>query len=173
MPAQAVFNAIIQRFQAAGEKTGWTYILIPEKEVLKMHSADRKGFRVKGFLENVPIDKTSVMPMGGGEMILAINAGMRKALALPIGATIKVRLSKDETVIAIAPDLLTCLADDPKALAFFESLSPSHQKYFSKWVEDAKTETTRTRRLAQAVEGLSRKMDYGTMLRWTRDERSK
>jgi hypothetical protein len=171
MSTQTDFFAIIQRFGSQGEKTGWTYITIPEKEALKMHSADRKGFRVKGFLQDYPIAQVALMPMGEGEFVLPINAAMRKGLAMPLGARIRVRLSKDESKLTIAPDLIACLEDEPKALAFFESLAASHQKYFSKWIDEAKTEATRTKRLAQVVEGLSRKMDYGTMIRWGREQR--
>lgn len=171
MSSQTDFFAIIQRFGSLGEKTGWTYITIPEKEALKMHSADRKGFRVKGFLQDFPITQVALMPMGEGEFVLPINATMRKGLGKPLGSKIRVQLSKDESKLTIAADLMACLEDEPTALAFFESLAPSHQKYFSKWIEEAKTDATRTRRLAQVVEGLSRKMDYGTMIRWGREER--
>jgi len=68
-------------------------------------------------------------------------------------------------------DLLACLEDEPEAMAFFQSLAASHRKYFSKWIDDAKTDATRTKRLVQAVEGLKRKMDYGTMIRWGREQK--
>jgi uncharacterized protein YdeI (YjbR/CyaY-like superfamily) len=96
---------------------------------------------------------------------------MRRGLAKPLGAKIRVQLSKDTSKLTIASDLLACLEDEPSALSFFESLAPSHQKYFSKWIEEAKTEATRTKRLAQVIEGLSRKMDYGTMIRWGREQK--
>jgi hypothetical protein len=172
MNLQTDFIANIQRFSNMGEKTGWTYISIPEKEALKMHSTDRKGFRVKGFLQDFPIAQVALMPMGEGEFVLPINAGMRKGLGATLGSKIRVQLSKDESKLTIAADLLTCLEDEPTAAAFFESLAPSHQKYFSKWIDDAKTEATRTKRLAQVVEGLSRKMDYGTMIRWGREKKN-
>jgi hypothetical protein len=171
MSTETDFEAIIQRFGRLGEKTGWTYITIPEKEALKMHHADRKGFRVKGWLAELAIAQVALMPMGAGEFVLPINAAMRKGLAKPLGAKIRVRLSKDTSKLTIASDLLTCLEDEPEAKSFFESLAPSHQKYFSKWIDEAKTEATRTKRLAQAVEGLCRKMDYGTMIRWGREQK--
>ncbi|MCC6760196.1 MAG: DUF1905 domain-containing protein [Chitinophagaceae bacterium] len=171
MKPQVTFSAVLQRFQQMGEKTGWTYIVVPEEMSLQLHSADRKGYRVKGLLNEVPIAQVALMPMGEGEMILPVNANMRKQLQQPVGATIQVRLSKDDTELSIAADLLACLEDEPEAMAFFQSLAASHRKYFSKWIDDAKTDATRTKRLVQAVEGLKRKLDYGTMIRWGREQK--
>jgi uncharacterized protein YdeI (YjbR/CyaY-like superfamily) len=109
--------------------------------------------------------------MGEGDYVLPINAAMRKQLKMPVGEKIRVQLSKDDSPLTIAADLLMCLEDEPQALAFFKTLAPSHQKYFSKWVDDAKTEATRAKRIAQAVEGLKRKMDYGSMIRWGRENK--
>ncbi|WP_262919566.1 YdeI/OmpD-associated family protein [Niabella hibiscisoli] len=45
-------------------------------------------------------------------------------------------------------------------------MAPSHQNYFSKWIDDAKTDATKTKRIAQALFGLNNKMDYGQMIRY-------
>ena len=164
------FSAPLQRFNEQGEKTGWFYIQIPAEVAVKMHPADKKVFRVKGWLNEMPIKQVALMPMGEGDYILPVNATMRKQLKLPLGAIIQLRLCEDVSAIAIAADLLACLEDEPEASAFFESLAPSHKKYFSKWIEDAKTLPTRTKRLTQAVEGLSHKMDFGTMIKWGRTQ---
>ena len=47
----------------------------------------------------------------------------------------------------------------------FKTLAKSHQNYFSKWIESAKTEGTKTKRIALAVNALSKQWDYGTMIR--------
>ena len=60
---------------------------------------------------------------------------------------------------------MECLQDEPSALAFFKSKPASHQRYFSKWIESAKTEATKTKRIAMAVSSLAKQMDYGEMLR--------
>ncbi|RYD71709.1 MAG: hypothetical protein EOP53_23195, partial [Sphingobacteriales bacterium] len=43
--------------------------------------------------------------------------------------------------------------------------------YYSKWIESAKTEPTKTKRIAIVVSGLARHMDYGAMLREQRDNK--
>ncbi|MCH5689032.1 YdeI/OmpD-associated family protein [Niabella sp. W65] len=56
----------------------------------------------------------------------------------------------------------------PACKSVFASLAPSHQNYFSKWIDDAKTDATKTKRIAQALFGLNNKMDYGQMIRYHR-----
>ena len=42
-----------------------------------------------------------------------------------------------------------------KALEAFERFSPSHRKEYVEWITDAKTEDTRNKRLATAVEWIA------------------
>ena len=42
-----------------------------------------------------------------------------------------------------------------KARIIFESFSPSHKREYLEWITDAKTETTRNKRIAQSVEWIS------------------
>ena len=42
-----------------------------------------------------------------------------------------------------------------KAVANFESLSPSHRREYIEWITEAKTETTREKRIATALEWLA------------------
>lgn len=60
---------------------------------------------------------------------------------------------KKEMVI---PDyLITELNKSPKAQEVFTAFSYSHKKEYVEWLEEAKTETTRNKRLAQAIEWIS------------------
>jgi uncharacterized protein YdeI (YjbR/CyaY-like superfamily) len=78
---------------------------------------------------------------------------------------LKVQLTEDKSDFKFNKDFIDCLNDDPAARKYFESLPGSHQRYFSKWIDDAKTEQTRVKRIAQAVNALSKKWGYGEMLR--------
>jgi uncharacterized protein YdeI (YjbR/CyaY-like superfamily) len=62
------------------------------------------------------------------------------------------------------------LNDEPIALANFNKLPGSHQKYYSKWIESAKTEQTKTKRIAQAVNALTKNLHYGQMIRSLKKE---
>jgi len=159
------FITTILQFAAQGEKTGWTYIAVPGKIAQQLKPGNKKSFRVKGKLDNHPIRSIALLPMGEGDFIMALNAAMRKATGKRKGDTLKVQLEPDNKPLVLNKELMECLADEPAGLAFFKSLPGSHQHYFSKWVESAKTTTTATRRIAMAVSALARKMGFSEMLR--------
>lgn len=74
------FKTVIKKFNKNGEKSGWTYIEIPEEIILKIKGNYKKSFRVKGFIDKTPIAKQALLPMGGGIFIMALNAVLRKAI---------------------------------------------------------------------------------------------
>jgi hypothetical protein len=165
------FNALIKQFQEKGEKSGWTYIEIPAKTASALNPGNKKTFRVKGKLDDYEVKGVALLPMGDGNFIMAINAAMRKGIKKRKGATIAVQLSMDLEPFKLNKDFLACLNDDPSALKFFFSQTPSMQKYYSKWIDSAKTDQTRTKRIAQAVNALARKQDFGMMLRSLKKEK--
>lgn len=159
------FKATMKRFEKQGEKTGWTYIEIPADLAQQLKPGNRKEFKVKGKLDNHVINRVSLLPMGGGLFILPVNAVMRKAIGKRHGAMVTVQLTEDKTAFVFNTDFMECLADEPAAGDFFKTLPGSHQRYFSKWIDDAKTEQTKTKRIAQAVTALSKKQGYAEMIR--------
>lgn len=159
------FKALIKQFDAQGEKTGWTYIDVPAEIALKIKPGNKKTFRVKGKLDDYPVKSVALVPMGGGDFIMALNAEMRKGIKKRKGATLIATLEEDTQQLQPPAELLECLADEPKAKLFFDSLTYGHRNYFSKWIESAKTEPTKTKRISQAVDALSKQLDYGTMIR--------
>jgi Domain of unknown function (DUF1905)/Bacteriocin-protection, YdeI or OmpD-Associated len=165
------FTAPIVKFNTHGEKTGWTYIVVPDKVAKKLNPGVKKSYRVKGKLDEYKIVKTALIPMGKGDFILPINAAIRKATGKRFGATIKVQLEIDNNPILPPAELIECLQDEPEALKYFNSLPQSHRNYFTKWIETAKTEPTKTKRIALVIKTMVRKMDFGAMLREERDER--
>ncbi len=159
------FTTTILQFGTKGEKTGWTYIEIPADLAQQLKPGNKKEFKVKGKLDKHTINRLSVLPMGGGIFILPLNANLRKAIAKKKGAMLQVSLQEDKSDFVFNPDFMECLADDPVAKSFFESLTGSHQRYFSKWIDSAKTEPTKVKRIAMAVNALAKKWGYGEMIR--------
>jgi hypothetical protein len=159
------FTAVIKQFDQHAEKTGWTYIEIPADISEKIKPGNRRTFRVKGKLDDHAIKAVALMPMKGGGFIMPVNAAMRKGTGKRKGATLKVQLEEDADQLQPSGELLECLADEPRAKAYFDSLTYGHKNYFTKWIETAKTEPTKTKRIAQAVDALGKHMDFGTMLR--------
>ncbi|MFT4018006.1 MAG: YdeI/OmpD-associated family protein [Agriterribacter sp.] len=164
------FTAILQKFDEHGDKTGWTYIEVPADIAEKLNPGNKKAFRVKGKLDSYAIQGVGLIPMGGGKYLLAVNAAMRKGIKKNKGAMVKVQLAVDKPY-ELLKELLDCLADEPPALAFFQSLPQAHQNYFSKWIESAKTEATRAKRIAMTVSATAKKWGYPEMIRAAKKEK--
>lgn len=52
-------------------------------------------------------------------------------------------------------DFLTALKKNKKALATFEGFSPSHKREYIEWIEEARRNETRSKRIKQAVEWMA------------------
>ena len=103
--------------------------------------------------------------MGGGSFILPLNAAIRKGIGKRQGAMLNVQIEEDKSEFVFNSDLMECLNDEPAAIKFFKSLPGSHQRYFSKWIDSAKADATKAKRIALTVNALSQKMGYPEMLR--------
>ena len=165
------FAAIILQFESQGEKTGWTYIEIPADIAQQLKPGNKKSFRVKGMLDGLAVNGMALMPMGGGNFILALKADIRKGIKKNAGAMLAVKLEEDKDYkIEVPDDLQECFEFEPDALAQFNTLPKSHRDYFIKWIESAKTNDTRAKRIVNTVNAMLRKWDYGTMIRAIRKE---
>ena len=160
----------ILQFKDQGEKTGWTYIEVPADIARQLSPGNKRSFRVKGKLDKHPIAGVALLPMGGGSFIMPINATMRKGIHKKKGAMLQVQLTVDTKPITASPEFLECLADEPKAKAFFEQLKTSHQHYYIKWLAGVKTEAAIAKRIAQAVDALAKGQDFVAMMRSNKKE---
>jgi hypothetical protein len=148
-----------------GEKTGWSYIRVPAALAQQLKPGNKKSFRVKGHLDDHPISGMALLPMGEGDFIMALKATVRKAIRKQKGDSLVVQIEVDKKEIAPPRELMDCLADEPEARRFFNELPKSHQNWYGNWVKAAKTDGTRTRRIAQLVEAMIRRMSFQEMLR--------
>lgn len=159
------FIATINKFGAKGEKTGWTYVEVPPDIAQTLKPGNKQEFKVKGKLDKYPIKRTSLIPMGGGRFIMALNADMRRAIGKKEGAMLELQLTEDKSDFVFNPDFIECLKDEPAAYSHFQSLTGSHQRYFSKWIDTAKTDATKTKRIAMSVNALAKGWGYPEMIR--------
>lgn len=164
------FKTILQKFGSRGEKSGWTYVGIPAKLAAKIKPRTKKSFRVKGKIDDCAF-RGALMPMGGGDFIFAVKGEIRNKIKKFKGDAVVMKIEEDKAPPKLNKDLLACLAEDEKAKATFSKFAPSHKAYFSKWVDEAKTENTRAKRIAMSLQALSRGMDFGQMLREARDNK--
>ena len=160
------FSTRLQKFKSKGEKTGWTYIEIPRALADKLQPGNKTSFRVKGKIDSYTLKQVAMIPMGNGDFIIPVNATMRRSMQKQVGDSVKVSLSVDKSPLQMSSDFMVCLEDDPRARETFLKQPPSHQRYFSNWIESAKTEETKAKRIAQSLEGLALGFNYGEMIRY-------
>jgi hypothetical protein len=160
------------QFAEKGEKTGWTYLDIPAAIACEIKPNNKLSFRVKGFLDGTTISGIALVPMGEGDFILPVKAALQKVLGKRKGSMVKIQLEIDlDFKIEMPDDLAECFADEPEALHNFNQLPKSHQHYYFKWINEAKTEATRTKRIAATLDAASKGLSYGEMIRAMRGGR--
>lgn len=164
------FKTVIKKFDSKGEKTGWTYIEVEEKYAKQLKPGIKTSFRVKGKLDSHAIKQVALIPMGKGDFIMPLNAEMRKHLGKRKGAELQVQLEADDAAFQFSEEMMACLEDEPTAMENFKKLSGSEQKYFSKWIDSAKTEPTKAKRIAQTINAMLLGYHYGQMIRSLKKE---
>ena len=166
------FNATIQKYGQQGEKTGWTFVEIPESLAQQLYPGNKKSFRVKGSLDKLTIAAQALIPVGGGVFILPLKAELRKQLGKRMGECVLLKITRDTNPdpVPMPEDFAACLEDEPAAAENFKKLPGSHQHYYIRWFNSAKTEPTRVKRMTQAIIALSKGKHYGEMIREMKKE---
>lgn len=168
--AYVAFTAQLHQFEEKGEKTGWTYLIVPASIAEEIKPGTKKSFRVQGTLDKYAIKTVALLPMGNGDFILPFNKEMRQGTRKKKGAMIAVSIALDTDDIALPNGFAECLADEPAAKKFFEDMRLSHRNYFIKWILGVKTEAAQAKRIAMVINALLRKQDFITMIRANKKE---
>jgi hypothetical protein len=97
--------------------------------------------------------RTSVARMGG-EFMVGLNKEVRTGAGVQAGDTVSLELKLDSEprTVEVPPALADALDADPEAKTTFEGLAFTHRKEFARWIEEAKREETRARRVTQALD---------------------
>jgi uncharacterized protein YdeI (YjbR/CyaY-like superfamily) len=101
--------------------------------------------------------RTTIGSMKGVAKI-PVSAAVRAAAHLEAGDAVTVELAVDTSprAVEVPADFAEALAGSPAARAFFAGLSPSRQKAYVTRILEANQPETRARRVAGAVERLTR-----------------
>jgi uncharacterized protein YdeI (YjbR/CyaY-like superfamily) len=108
---------------------------------------------------------TSIADLPAEEVLIAY---IHRAITLNLDGTkksvTKVKPAAGGIEMEVPPYLTDLLKADPQAKANFEKFSPSQRKEYIVWFEEAKTETTRAKRVSEGMEwireGKSRHWKY-------------
>ncbi|MBE2183917.1 MAG: DUF1905 domain-containing protein [Anaerolineae bacterium] len=136
-------------FQAEGMKA--TGIRVPEEAVQALGKGKRPPVKVTiaGYTYR------STVAVYGGDYLLPLAAEHRQAAGVKAGDEVEVTLELDiePRTVDIPGDLAAAL-DISGAQPAFDALAPSRKKEFVRQIEDARTEETRGRRIANNIEKL-------------------
>jgi Bacteriocin-protection, YdeI or OmpD-Associated/Domain of unknown function (DUF1905) len=138
------------RFEARltkSEGTG-TYVVVP-LDVPALFGSRRPP--VSGTVNGFSF-RTTLAPYGD-DWYLGFNSKVREEAGIAAGETVVVELERDDEPreVEVPPDLAEALAGDDAARKTFEGFSYSHRKQYVDWIEEAKREETRLRRIEKAV----------------------
>lgn len=166
------FSADIRKYGRKGEKTGWTYISLNKELANQIKPHNKKSFRVKGKFDNCPVKGLAVLPVGSGEFIISLNEIIRTKLRKKEGDTVACSLEEDiDYKVDIPADLHQLLREEKTMIDNFMKLLPSHRSYFINWINAAKTEITRTKRLAMTANAMYHNLSYSEMIKLERVEK--
>jgi Domain of unknown function (DUF1905)/Bacteriocin-protection, YdeI or OmpD-Associated len=138
------FTAVIQN---AGD--GGAFVEVPF-DVEEAFGSKRP--KVKATIDGIPYRGTLVR-MGTECHLLLILKSIREQAGKTFGDEVKitVELDTEPRVVAIPKDLAGALKKDREAKIRFGKLSYTHQKEYVTWIEEAKKDETRQRRLAKTI----------------------
>jgi uncharacterized protein YdeI (YjbR/CyaY-like superfamily) len=85
-----------------------------------------------------------------------LNRAVRQASGVEAGDTVEVNIELDTAPreVEVPEALANALAEDAEARAAFDRLAYTQRKEYARWIDEAKRDETRRRRLAQALEML-------------------
>jgi hypothetical protein len=142
-------------FRAKIEPTrgGGAYVTVPY-DVEKAHG--KKRVKVKVTIDGVPY-RGSIVRMFGTSHQLPVLKAIRERIGKGPGERVAVSVWEDlePRVVAVPRDLGSRLAREPKANAFFRSLSYTCRKEYARWITGAKRSETREARVARAIQLLN------------------
>ena len=126
------------------------FIVVPPEVMAALSEKKRPPVRVT---LNGDYTYRSTVAVYGGRYLLPLRREIREACGLEAGMPLDVTLALDEEprTLEIPSDLAAAFAGDPEARALFDKLSFTHRKEYVEWINGAKREATRSRRVAQTL----------------------
>jgi len=97
--------------------------------------------------------RTTVSRMRG-EFLLGLNRSVREEAGVEAGDSVELELDTAPREVEVPTALAHAFAEDAAARAAFDGLSYTHRKEYARWIEEAKRDETRERRVAKALEML-------------------
>jgi Bacteriocin-protection, YdeI or OmpD-Associated/Domain of unknown function (DUF1905) len=123
------------------------------KAIRSVADGDPLHVPVHGWIEGLPF-KSTLVPRGGGSYRLHVHSRIWRRLRIDAGAAVEVTLQVDTEPreAVLPPDLAAGLADVPRALAVFNTLTVALRRQIVQYVDAAKQVRTREKRVQLVVQ---------------------
>ena len=133
---------------------GGAYVVFPHDVEKEFGTKDKVP--VNATIDGVP-DKGGLFRMGLPHHILGVPKAIRSQIGKGPGDTVAIVLWRDEQLreVTVPPEFKARMKK-AGVLPFFEGLSFTNRKEYSRWISEAKKDETRERRLAKAIELLTK-----------------
>ncbi len=150
--------AKIYKFQATIQPGdgGGAYVFFPWDTQQEFSSKSK--IPIRAIIAGIPYTG-SLIPCGMPRHMLPVSKAIRQQTGKDIGDLIDVELWKDNAERTLeVPQQFQSLLDKEGLLPYFVSLSFTHRKEYVRWITEANSEATKSRRLAKAVEMLHQRV---------------
>jgi hypothetical protein len=139
---QESFDAIVQK------EGSFTFVAIPFSP-RKVWGA-KPRYYVAGTINGVSVRGT--LGALGQDYFLRLGAAWMHDSGIELGTNVSVRLSLESPQEeSIAADIAKALSGNKEAKIFFDGLPTYYRKNFIRWIENAKREETRVRRIIEMM----------------------
>ena len=121
-------------------------------EALKKKLGIQKArMAIAGTADGVPF-RTSAMNMGDGHCFV-FTQELQKATGKHAGDTVEFEIREDTAprTVTVPRDLARAMAANASAKKNFDAMSYTHRKEYARWVEEAKRDDTRERRVTETL----------------------
>ncbi|MGA7964493.1 MAG: YdeI/OmpD-associated family protein [Gammaproteobacteria bacterium] len=153
-PAKIRFKAKLLRPAKSGEDDSWSFLILPRAASEKLPRRGRTT--VEGTINDHPFQAT-LEPDGQLSHWLRVDKKLRETCQVNAGemVTLEITPVKQEPEPEVPADLLEALIASPKAKAVWDETTTIARVDWIHWIETAKQEKTRKRRIDNACDMLA------------------
>jgi hypothetical protein len=150
------FSATLFRPVATAKAVAWTFLTLPEEASLKLPS--RGMASVEGTFNGLAF-RATLQPDGQGGHWLKVDKELHEAAGAETGDVVSLEIAPvaEEPEPTVPADLRKALAaTHPKARAVWSDITPMARRDWIQWIESAKREKTRLKRIESACDMLAK-----------------
>lgn len=144
-------EVILEKMQMKG---GWTYALLPD--VVKGGKKNFGWKKVDAFIDDYELKNTSLMPIKGGRLFIAVKAEIRKKIGKEAGDKVRIKLFGNQAPeAASADDFYTVLKDNPEAELIYKKFPKREQQAYISWIFNSDNIEDIVKRMASAIDDIA------------------